>query len=386
MIFTLEALKAKHGDSLLLHYGDPSSPQLILIDGGPGGVYKKVLKTRLDEIKSSRFPDERLPIRLLMVSHIDDDHIAGVLDLSHDLVNLQEAGTELPYDIEMLWHNSFDDIVGNQPEELFASLKTAAILVATGSAVPSGLPLSRPGAAVVAGVPQSRGLRQNATKLSLNINFGFPGLVLAPKSGEKTVKMGSSLDFTMIGPDQQKLEDLQEEWDKQLKKMKKAKTQEAMVMAAAFIDKSVFNLASIVVLAQAGHHSMLLTGDARGDEIIEGLKKLGLLKSGRLHVDLLKVPHHGSDRNVSTDFFRQITADHYIISADGKYGNPEIATLKMMSEARGKDAYKVYLTNKETRLEDFYKREKASRKKCEYVFGLKDALSVKVDLDDPLKD
>jgi beta-lactamase superfamily II metal-dependent hydrolase len=103
-------------------------------------------------------------------------------------------------------------------------------------------------------------------------------------------------------------------------------------------------------------------------------------------VDLLKVPHHGSDRNVSTDFFRQITADHYIISADGKYGNPEIATLKMMSEARGKDAYKVYLTNKETRLEDFYKREKASRKKCEYIFGPKDAWSVKVDLDDPLKD
>jgi hypothetical protein len=386
MIFTLEALKAKHGDSLLLHYGDPSSPQLIVIDGGPGGVYKKVLKTRLEEIKASRFPDERLPIRLLMVSHIDDDHIAGVLDLSHDLVNLQEIGTELPYDIETLWHNSFDDIVGNQPEELFASLKTAVMPVATGGAVPSGLPLSRPGAAVVAGVPQSRTLRQNAKRLSLNINFGFAGLVLAPKSGEKTVKMGSRLNFTVIGPDQQKLEDLQEEWDKQLKKMKKAKTREAMVMAAAFIDKSVFNLSSIVVLAQAGNHRMLLTGDARGDEILEGLKKLGLLKSGRLHVDLLKVPHHGSDRNVSTDFFRQITADHYIISADGKYGNPEIATLKMMSEARGKDAYKVYLTNKETRLEDFYKREKASRKKCEYIFGPKDAWSVKVDLDDPLKD
>ena len=35
MIFTLEALEAKHGDSLLLHYGTKKSPQLIVIDGGP---------------------------------------------------------------------------------------------------------------------------------------------------------------------------------------------------------------------------------------------------------------------------------------------------------------------------------------------------------------
>ena len=45
-IFTLEALQAKHGDALLLHYGDAASPRLIVIDGGrivADGPREKVL-------------------------------------------------------------------------------------------------------------------------------------------------------------------------------------------------------------------------------------------------------------------------------------------------------------------------------------------------------
>ena len=37
MLFTLEALSAKHGDSLLLHYGKPAAPKLIVIDKMNGG-------------------------------------------------------------------------------------------------------------------------------------------------------------------------------------------------------------------------------------------------------------------------------------------------------------------------------------------------------------
>jgi len=50
MLFTLEALQAKHGDSLLLHYGKPKAPKLIVIDGGPAGVYKASLRPRLAEL------------------------------------------------------------------------------------------------------------------------------------------------------------------------------------------------------------------------------------------------------------------------------------------------------------------------------------------------
>ena len=46
-VFTLEALEAKYGDSLLLHYGDHTDPRLIVIDGGPAAVYKAALRPRL---------------------------------------------------------------------------------------------------------------------------------------------------------------------------------------------------------------------------------------------------------------------------------------------------------------------------------------------------
>src|SRR5687768_4181283 len=114
MLFTLEALQAKHGDSLLLHYGKANAPKLIVIDGGPAGVYKAGLRPRLAELKESRSPDEPLSIRMLMVSHLDDDHINGVLAFLDELVEKKDNNEELPYDILTLWHNSFDDIIGNE--------------------------------------------------------------------------------------------------------------------------------------------------------------------------------------------------------------------------------------------------------------------------------
>ena len=57
-------------------------------------------------------------------------------------------------------------------------------------------------------------------------------------------------------------------------------------------------------LMESEGKKLLFTGDGLGDNIIELLSKRELLDSqGRLHVDILKVPHHGSERNVSEQFF-----------------------------------------------------------------------------------
>ena len=46
---------------------------------------------------------------------------------------------------------------------------------------------------------------------------------------------------------------------------------------------------------------MLLTGDVRGDHVVSGLQRANLLPGGKAHVDILKIPHHGSDRTVDTE-------------------------------------------------------------------------------------
>jgi hypothetical protein len=382
MIFTLEALNAKHGDSLLLHYGPPGSSQFILIDGGPSGVFRKALKPRLDQIKEVKSEDDPLEIPLVMISHIDDDHIKGIMDLTDELVKLQNKNKPRPYDIEKIWHNSFDDIIGNKQVEVASVFEASLANVSESRIVPGDLDMSLDGSLMMASVKQGRKLRDNVENLDISVNRPPDGMIIAsPDDKDETF---GKLTLQIIGPGKDRVLELQEEWDKQLEKMREKDDSIVRAMLAAFVDKSVFNLASIIVVAKCDNKQMLLTGDARGDDIIAGLKLKGLLKNGRFHADLFKIPHHGSDRNVSTDFFRKITADHYVISGDGKHGNPEISTLKMLSAARGNDEYTIHLTNRESGLKEFFDTEKSAGKKYQVRFRKDDQLSIRIDLSEKI--
>src|SRR5437762_5683312 len=77
MLLTLEPLQAQSGDCLLLHWGSVADAKLAVIDGGPGNVYSNILRPRLEEILGHRNL-ARLPIDLVMVSHIDNDHVIGI--------------------------------------------------------------------------------------------------------------------------------------------------------------------------------------------------------------------------------------------------------------------------------------------------------------------
>ncbi|HJR65956.1 MAG TPA: hypothetical protein VJ802_05970 [Gemmatimonadaceae bacterium] len=387
MLFTLEALEARHGDALLLHYGDSGDPRLIVIDGGPAKVWASSLRPRLEQLKARRSPSDPLELRMVMVSHIDDDHINGILGLTDYLLELEDDGEEMPFEIDTLWHNSFDDILKKAKAKSAAFEGVATAAASAEGAVPS-LGLDEPTAALAASVPQGRRLRDNSNKLDLNVNRPFKDLVSSPAKGKKTVKIGDGLTFTILGPNGERLDNLEEDWKAKLKKKKNAKGAELQQLAAAFLDESVYNLSSIVVLAEAGGRTMLLTGDARGDDILKAVRRTKVLKGERLHVDILKVPHHGSDRNVSTEFFRVITADHYVISANGEHGNPDVPTLKMLCEARADDdqPYTVYMTNKLTKVDNFLKGEQQAGRKVRTVYRADNARSLRVDLGDPLAD
>src|SRR5215204_2070898 len=106
MFFTLDVRRARKGDCLILHYGTKKQPGLGLIDGGPSGVYKPHLKPRLAEIREARGLDAEatLPVDFLMVSHIDDDHINGVLELTKELLEAKHSQAPLPLKINGVWH------------------------------------------------------------------------------------------------------------------------------------------------------------------------------------------------------------------------------------------------------------------------------------------
>ena len=380
MIFSLEALQAFHGDSLLVHAGTAQEPVLLLVDGGPSGTWETSLHPRLEQLRAERADGGALQIDLAMVSHIDSDHVAGMVDFAGELVTEQEDSKPLSYAVGTLWHNSFDDILGNDAEDL----RTAAVEV-----------LSRPvddrvadevraaGLAVVASVAEGRELRQQAEKLGWSLNEPFDGPVVLPEEGVRTITLGP-LKLTVVCPHAAQLKRLHDKWEEWLEEHPKAVANPAS--AAAGRDNSPYNLSSIVVLAECDGKTMLLTGDARDDHVLAGLDETAIAKDGKTHVDILKLPHHGSIRNMRPEFFDRVTADHYVISANGRDGNPETDTLELIAAGRPDDDFTIHLTNRvgtddlKVRLDAFLAAKAASGRAYAIEFRAENALSLRIDL------
>jgi beta-lactamase superfamily II metal-dependent hydrolase len=147
------------------------------------------------------------------------------------------------------------------------------------------------------------------------------------------------------------------------------------------------NLSSIVFLARYGGRTILMTGDARGDYIVDGLDRAHLLRDGRAKLDVLKLQHHGSARNADKKFFETVVADHYVISANGKYGNPDPPTFDAIVAARGQTGYRIWLTNgaRGTLLAPEVARIKASYPKLDLRVRPATRHSLLIELEDRLR-
>jgi hypothetical protein len=373
MLFSLEALHAKQGDSLLLHFGEVDEPRLIVIDGGPFGVYKSALKPRLEALREER--GGTLPIDLLMISHIDEDHINGILDFSQALID--EPDLRGDYPVSTLWHNAFEDVIAGAAG---ADGAGGVAEVAEAEAVPAGFE------AVIASVNESRRLRDNARGLDWDENAGFDGFVMAPDDGGAIVDLDlEPLRLTVVGPRQAELDELRKRWDKELKKLKR---EGKLDVADIDPDQSPTNLSSIACVAELDGKRMLLTGDALGAKVLEGLESAGLLApgDGKMELDLLKVPHHGSARNASVEFFERLPASHLVISANGKDENPDVETLRMISEARPDDEFTLHLTESKfeegvgPKIERFFEGERKAGRKYKVAFCPPAEPSLRIDL------
>ena len=368
---TFRAMKAKKGDAFFLIAKAEDSQierdSLVLVDGGPGGVFKPILKPYLEDLKDEK---GKTPlIDLLMVSHIDDDHINGVLQLTDDLLDAREENRGELCHIRHAWHNSFSDFIATdnantlqgkgEPSSVdkfygkMASISQGALEDALGDT-----PHQDASKLVLASVKQGRRLRLNLRQLSIKLNSYFPDKIIVVPKGmrSRTRNINKTLRMRIIGPHQEELDALREDWKEALKDI--LKDDEAGVVAAAGkLDKSVANLSSITVIAEcqaqisAKKTRMLLTGDARGDKIMKWLERAGEFNrrgdKGVARFDVLKLPHHGSDKNVTQEFFEKVIADHYIVSGDGSYGNPEPEVFDMILTAAKKNNhknFKIHLT------------------------------------------
>ncbi|MBT3045526.1 MAG: MBL fold metallo-hydrolase [Candidatus Thiodiazotropha sp.] len=299
-MFRLEILPARYGDCILLEYGsDPV--RRMLIDGGAPGVYKRALKPRLQELS-----DSEREFELLVVTHVDYDHIRGIIELAQD--------DSLPFTAKDVWFNGYRHLP--QP----------------------------PGPKVLAG-KHGELLTDIILKNGHSWNcHGFNGnAVVIPESGVlPRIEFDEGLTITLMGPTIPMLTDLRKDWEKSCLdiditpgELEEARAEgrfallgdeeetppeperpdiEQLLREEYTEDHSSANGSSIAFLIEYDNYRVLLAGDAHPSTLVESIKHLG---DDKLKLDLCKLPHHGSRGSVSSDLIQHLDCENYIFSSNG---------------------------------------------------------------------
>jgi beta-lactamase superfamily II metal-dependent hydrolase len=356
----LTLLPSDKGDCMLLEAPDKTT---ILIDGGMPDSYTGHVREFLGQWRNKN----KRPLDLVYLSHIDEDHIGGVLQLMNDLVDwrvfrhkskngepVDQPDFPEPPEIKRIWHNAFQDMVPKEAVEI-ASLLAARAAQLSNSIIPEAQNLGAAYQAIAASVPQAIRLsrRVSAKQLNIPLNKEFGGKLAMTRTPAQKIRLNgkNSPLIRVLGPFQTDLEALQKVWikwleaekNKGLKKVRKEMDEEdarfeSGVLALDVDDQlgkrakvTEENLASLMLLVEHKGQSIVLTGDGHFADIEKGLDHNGITQN---HFNVLKVQHHGSEHNFKREFAKRVTADHYIICGNGLHDNPDPRVLDVLVQSR----------------------------------------------------
>ncbi|MFC0119927.1 ComEC/Rec2 family competence protein [Pseudoalteromonas xiamenensis] len=103
----------------------------------------------------------------------------------------------------------------------------------------------------------------------------------------------------------------------------------------------IINKASVCLIIEYQQRKVLFLGDSHADDVKEALSELKEFK-----FDLVKLSHHGSKHNTSSGLLEIVDCNDYIISTNsGKYEHPDPETVRLLSN-RAKQSgceFNIYL-------------------------------------------
>lgn len=336
-MISIEMLPAAHGDSLWIEYGAARQPRRILIDGGPAHSYEAGLRRRF-----SLLPEEKRIFELMVVTHIDADHIDGALILLQD----KDGLTGMKFRFNEFWFNSWDQLSKAQGDT-YKPLQGEFL---------GGLITADP-------------------KLRSIWNRSFnKGPVVIPDNGPlPEVKLSGGARITLLGPAMSDLRRLRARWNsairdftpgdvvEALKRLKERRDYRPPANPALFsarqygADRTPANGSSISFVLEYNGVSILLAGDAHARTLENALGRLAAQRSvPRLRFDAVKLPHHGSMGNVTDAWLRKVDSKRWLISTNGAiFGHPDIETVKLIAQHFKKPTiYCNYRSDTTRRLEE----------------------------------
>jgi beta-lactamase superfamily II metal-dependent hydrolase len=314
----MHVLAAGHGDCLWVDYGDPDAPTRILVDAGTAGTFSRV-KAALDKVRCG-IPSHEL----LLITHIDADHIAGTLNVVEDGV--------LASQFKEFWFNGRDH------------LAQAAKLQSLGAV-------------------QGERLTAALKKLPGRWNTAFGrGPIMMPAAGSPPVKQVGAATVTVLGPRPAELAALLPVWTQEIKaaglknKVAAAKPKQIrpgwqsfgvtnvnkLANEAVTTDTAPANGSSISTIVEFQDVRLLLGADAHPDTLLDGIKRLS--PQSPLKVSVWKLPHHGSAANVTDDLLAAVDAKTVVFSSNGAhFSHPDkIAVARVIRRYRQTGVHLVF--------------------------------------------
>ena len=293
-VFDIEMLPAENGDCLWIEYGDPQSPHRVVIDCGAKST-AGLLASRLNGT----------PLELFVLTHIDADHINGVVPLFENPALQLAVGD--------VWFNGWRQInrfLGVKQGEQFSDLLERRKLPWNRKMTPAG---DSPPAPVVVG--QSLPF--------YDLDGGMRLTVLSPGKAQLE-RMARDWKKALVELDPQKVAMLGRKPAPQPVKDLAAFKLEPLASAPARPDPSVANGSSIALLAEFDGRSVLLTGDAHADVLIQSIGQL-MRERGKdgqkLKLDAIKLSHHGSGNATTIALLQVLDCGRYLVSTNGNIFN-----------------------------------------------------------------
>jgi len=302
LIMELRLLQANNGDAIHLKFRDElGTPCNILIDGGTSDTY--ILKNKKNKIQSGnlKITVEQIKaneefIDLLILTHVDDDHIGGILKWFAQDSQAKDL-------VRKVWFNS-----GRLIFEYFQQKE----------------------------IPENLLIIKNDHSQNTSIAQGviFEDYIEEKNIWDKRIIKSKNeinllgLKFIILSPSEKQLKMLLTKWEKESPIVNTSRINDYSVSLSELItldvyseDSSIHNGSSIAFIVENLDKRLLFLGDAHPQTIIDSLMNLGYSAQNPLKVDFVKISHHGSKANTNYDLLNLIESENFLISSDGSKHN-----------------------------------------------------------------
>ncbi|MBE6087092.1 MAG: MBL fold metallo-hydrolase [Clostridium beijerinckii] len=324
----IKSYPVKGGDCFLINYGKIN----ILIDTG----YKDTSNKLIEDLRNMSQKGES--INLLILTHIDNDHIGGAISL------LEEENI---IKIDEVWYNGYKQIFNIENE--FKKPEDNLDLVLK-NIVSTNLSYKDEKDDYEVGYDEAKSLEELLFNKKIQINKSFnSNLILA---GMKYA-FDKKIEFYFLSPLQKNIDNLKQEWMEELQyndcyenerniynmpkafefyfsnnkediveyemgnEVDKVFNVKKLASIKNSLDNTKINNSSLAFIIKIDDINLLFLGDSNPNVIISEVKKLIEKDKKFKNIKLMKVSHHGSKYNINNELLALIKVEKFLISTNG---------------------------------------------------------------------